>query len=115
MKPGDPSFPEHKEAAQDRKDDKGEVEAQDKIRQHARLHVLILQHSDTQTPLPAVSYPGLARFARYPFPSALCELVIFKLLAQLHLQELAGGGAWDLVYELDRVRELPLGELALQV
>jgi hypothetical protein len=31
VKSGNPAFPEHKEATQDRKDDKGEMNAQDKI------------------------------------------------------------------------------------
>src|SRR3989337_3384736 len=45
----------------------------------------------------------------------LRELVILELLAKLHLQELAGSGTWDLVDELDRVRELPLGEVSFEV
>jgi hypothetical protein len=39
VKPGDPAFPEHKEATQDRKDDKGEVNAQHKICQYTRFHL----------------------------------------------------------------------------
>src|ERR671920_1851790 len=48
-------------------------------------------------------------------PWSLRELVALELLAQLHLQKLTGSGAWDLVYELDRVWELPLGEVAFEV
>jgi hypothetical protein len=40
VKPGDPTFPERKEATQDRKDDKGEMNAQDKIRQYSCFHLL---------------------------------------------------------------------------
>src|SRR5918997_3808743 len=48
-------------------------------------------------------------------PWSLRELVTLELFAQLHLQKLTGSGAWDLVYELDRVWELPLGEVAFEV
>ena len=38
MKPGDPASPQHEEAAQDRKENKGEVEAQDNVSQYPRPH-----------------------------------------------------------------------------
>src|SRR5215203_4192191 len=42
-------------------------------------------------------------------------LVILELLAQLHLQELAGGGFGDLLDELVGVREPELGEILFEV
>src|SRR5918998_1194337 len=39
---------------------------------------------------------------------ALRGRVVLVPLAQLHLQGLAGSGVWDLVHELDRVRQRPL-------
>ena len=58
MEPCNPRLPKYKEAAQDRKNNKGEVKAQDKIRQYACCHLLILFHNSSY-PLNILSHQGL--------------------------------------------------------
>src|SRR5690606_26019309 len=46
-------------------------------------------------------------------PSGARQLVVGELLAQLRLEDLAGGAQRDRIDELDVVRRPPLGDLAL--
>lgn len=50
VKPGDPNLPKYKQAAQDRKNNKGEVKSQDKIPQCACRHLLILVRNSSWPP-----------------------------------------------------------------
>jgi hypothetical protein len=50
VKPGDPNLPKYKEAAQDRKNNKGEVKSQDKIPQCACRLLLILVRNSSWPP-----------------------------------------------------------------